>query len=310
MISLHVHWPRANGQRSFSLHGRAVMALGGMVVGALLGSFALGASLPLTEALRERRAVRAELDAQRAQLDESLLAARARAEALAGRLGELQGRLTQLEVVGQRVSEAARLAPDAFDFDTPLDIGSGDEQPFAVVDFVAALDGLSRQIDRRAAQFAVLDRVIGADLLEHDEALPSPVPGGQLSSAFGSRRDPFTGRHEFHGGVDFRAPPGTPIHAVAGGRVVVSGWESGYGRVVEIDHGNGFRTRYAHNQANLVKAGQTVKRSQVIARVGSTGNTTGPHVHLEVLRAGRRMDPADYLRALAAQDLPLRTAAR
>lgn len=314
MISLHVHWPRANGQRSFSLHGRAVIALGGLVAGALLGSFALGASLPLSEALRERRAVRQALDDQRAQLDESLLAARARAQALAGRLGELQGRLTQLEAVGQRVSEAARLAPDTFDFDTPLDAGldagGTDGQPFAVVDFVAALDGLSRQIDRRAAQFAVLDRVIGADLIEHDQALPSPAPGGQLSSAFGSRRDPFTGRHEFHGGVDFRAPSGTPIHAVAGGRVVASGWEGGYGRVVEIDHGNGFRTRYAHNQANLVKAGQTVKRSQVIARVGSTGNTTGPHVHLEVLRAGRRMDPAEYLRALAAQELPLRTAAR
>lgn len=314
MISLHVHWPRAGSQRSFSLHGRAVIALGGLVVGALLGSFALGASLPLSEALRERRAVRQALNDQRAQLDESLLTARARAQALAGRLGELQGRLTQLEAVGQRVSEAARLAPDAFDFDTPLDTGldtsGADEQPFAVVDFVAALDGLSRQIDRRAAQFAVLDRVIGADLLEHDEALPSPVPGGRLSSAFGSRRDPFSGRREFHGGVDFRAPSGTPIHAIAGGRVVVSGWESGYGRVIEIDHGNGFRTRYAHNQANLVKAGQTVKRRQVIAHVGSTGHTTGPHVHLEVLRAGRRMDPADYLRALAAQELPLRTAAR
>ncbi|MEA3219759.1 M23 family metallopeptidase [Immundisolibacter sp.] len=309
MISLHIHWLRTGGQRSLSLHGPTLLALGGLVLGALAGSFALGASLPLAEALRDRKAVRHELRAQRSQLDDTLLSARAQAQALASRLGELQGRLTQLEAVGQRVSEAARLAPDAFDFDAPLTSGPAGEQPFAVVDFVAELDGLSRQIDRRAAQFSVLDRVIGAGLVERGPQLPSPVPGAQLSSYFGSRSDPFSGRREFHPGIDFRAPQGAPIQAMAAGVVVGSGWESGYGNVVEIDHGNGFRTRYAHNQANLVTKGQTVKRSQLIARVGRTGHATGSHVHLEVLRGGRLMDPADYLGALAAGE-PLRTATR
>ncbi len=309
MISLHIHWPRAGGQRSLSLHGRTLLVVGGLTLGALAASFALGASLPLAEALRDRKAVRHELRSQRSQLDDTLLTARAQAQALASRLGELQGRLTQLEAVGKRVSEAARLAPDAFDFDAPLSAGSAAEQPFAVVDFVAELDGLSRQIDRRAAQFSVLDRVIGAGIVERDAALPSPVPDGQMSSFFGSRSDPFSGRREFHPGIDFRAPPGTSIQAMAAGVVVGSGWESGYGNVVEIDHGNGFHTRYAHNQANLVNTGQTVKRRQVIARVGSTGHTTGSHVHLEVLRDGRLMDPADYLGALAAGE-PLRTAVR
>ncbi len=310
MISLHIHWPRTGGQRSLSLRGRTVLILGGLVLIALVGSFALGASLPLTEALRERKAIRHELRAQRSQIDDTVFTARAQAQALAARLGELQGRLTQLEAVGQRVSVAARLAPDAFDFDAPLAMGPAGEEPFAVVDFVAELDGLSRQIDRRATQFSVLDRVIGAGLIERGAGLPSPVPGGRLSSFFGSRADPFSGRREFHPGLDFSAPPGTPVHTMAAGLVVGSGWESGYGNVVEIDHGNGFHTRYAHNQANLVTTGQTVKRSQVIARVGRTGHTTGSHVHLEVLRGGRLMDPADYLGALAAGELPVRTATR
>lgn len=309
MISLHIHWPRAGGQRSLSLHGRTLLVVGGLTLGALVASFALGASLPLAEALRDRKAVRHELRSQRSQIDDTLLTARVQAQALASRLGELQGRLTQLEAVGQRVSEAVRLAPDVFDFDAPLSAGVAADPPFAVVDFVAELDGLSRQIDRRAAQFTVLDRVIGAGLVERGANLPTPVPGGQLSSSFGNRADPFSGRREFHPGVDFRAPSGTPIHSMAAGVVVSSGWQSGYGNVVEIDHGNGFHTRYAHNQANLVNTGQTVKRRQVIARVGRTGHTTGPHVHLEVLRNGRLMDPADYLGALAAGE-PLRTAAR
>lgn len=309
MITLHLHWPGASGQRSVCLHGRALLALGGLVLGALAGSFALGASMPLSEAFSDRRAARRELREQRSQLEDTLITARGQAQALTSRLGELQGRLTQLEAVGQRVSEAARLGPDSFDFDTPLAESPAANQPFAVLDFVSTLDGLSRQIDRRAAQFAVLDRVIGAGVVERDTGLPSPVPGAQLSSGFGARADPFSGRRDFHPGIDFRAPPGSPVHAMADGTVVSSGWETDYGNVVEIDHGNGFHTRYAHNQTNLVSKGQTVKRNQVIARVGQTGHATGSHVHLEVVREGRLMDPAIYLGALAAGE-PLRTAAR
>ncbi|WP_372719126.1 M23 family metallopeptidase [Immundisolibacter sp.] len=312
MISLHIQWPRAGGLRSINLRGRTLVAVGGLAFGALVGSFALGASMPLSEALRDRKAIHHELRAQRSVVDETLITARAQAQALAARLGELQGRLAKLEAVGQRVGKAARLAPGTFEFDASPDVSSnGDiDKPFGMVNFVAALDGLSRQIDRRAAQFSVLDRVIGAGVIERHDDLPSPVTGGRLSSLFGSRADPFSGRPEFHPGLDFRAPLGSQVVAVAAGVVISSGWESGYGKVVEIDHGNGFRTRYAHNQTNLVHTGQTVKRSQLIARVGRTGRTTGSHLHLEVLRNGRRMDPAEYLAALAAGEGPLHTAAR
>jgi murein DD-endopeptidase MepM/ murein hydrolase activator NlpD len=204
------------------------------------------------------------------------------------------------------MSKAARLTPSP---SAPLPAQDEPRQPFAVVDFVAELDGLSRRLDRRAAQFAVLDRVISAGIIERGPLLATPVRGAQLSSPFGSRADPFSGERDFHTGIDFRAPPGAPIRAVASGEVVRAGWEHGYGNVVEIDHGNGFRTRYAHNQANLVKTGQTVKRTQLIARVGRTGHATGSHVHVEVLHKGRLVDPARYLNALAAGE-PLRTAAR
>jgi murein DD-endopeptidase MepM/ murein hydrolase activator NlpD len=308
MISLHIHWLRTGSQRSFNLHGPALLALGGLGLGSLVASFALGASVPLQEALSDREAVRQELRAQRSVLEQTRIAAQAQVQGLVGRVGELQGRLENLEAVGNRVSKAARLAPDA----APINVSppAGYQPPFAVVDFVAELDGLSQRIDRRAAQFAVLDRVIGAGIIERGPLLASPVPGGQLSSSFGSRSDPFSGRREFHTGIDFRASQGAPIHTVAPGKVIRSGWESGYGNVVEIDHGNGFHTRYAHNQANLVNTGQTVIRNQLIARVGRTGHTTGSHVHVEVLREGRLVDPARYLNALAAGEPPLRTAAR
>jgi murein DD-endopeptidase MepM/ murein hydrolase activator NlpD len=310
MISLHIHWPRTGGLRSFSLHGPALLAVGGLGLGALVASFALGASLPLAQALSDDAAVRHELRVQRALLDNTRLAAHAQVRGLVARMGELQGRLENLETVGQRVGKAARLAPGAFSVDVPDSARQRASQPFAVMDFVAELDGLSRQLDRRAAQFSVLDRVIGAGIIARGPQLPSPVDGALLTSRFGGRNDPFSGLREFHTGIDFRAPQGAPIRAMAPGIVVGSAWENGYGNVVEIDHGNGFRTRYAHNQANLVNTGQTVKRSQVIARVGRTGHATGSHVHLEVLREGRLTDPAPYLSALAAGEPPLRTAAR
>ncbi|MCL1862477.1 MAG: M23 family metallopeptidase, partial [Defluviitaleaceae bacterium] len=122
-----------------------------------------------------------------------------------------------------------------------------------------------------------------------------PIIGGRITSGFGSRRDPITGRTAFHEGVDIPAPSGTPIHAAGGGTVSYSGWRGGYGNVVFIDHGSGLQTRYAHNTRNLVTVGQRVERGDVIAYVGSTGRSLSPHLHYEVLRNGNQINPVPFI---------------
>ncbi len=121
-----------------------------------------------------------------------------------------------------------------------------------------------------------------------------PAPG-MVTSSFGLRTDPFTGEKRLHQGIDVAMPKGTPISAVAAGKVIYSGRASGYGNMVVLDHGNGMVTRYAHNQVNLVSVGDTIEAGQEIALVGSTGRSTGPHLHFEVLRQGTAIDPSPFL---------------
>jgi len=130
-----------------------------------------------------------------------------------------------------------------------------------------------------------------------DEVHPEgrPVHSGYISSMFGNRTDPFTGRAAFHKGVDFAGREGSEVVAVASGVVIWSGDRYGYGQMVEINHGNGYVTRYAHNSDNLVAVGDTVKRGEVIAVMGSTGRATGPNLHFEVLHNGRVVNPLSYV---------------
>ncbi|HET7676060.1 MAG TPA: M23 family metallopeptidase [Gammaproteobacteria bacterium] len=132
----------------------------------------------------------------------------------------------------------------------------------------------------------------------HQEMQPSgrPVKGGWISSYFGRRVDPITGRMGFHPGIDFAGKLGSPVHAVAAGVVTWAGPWFGYGNLVEIDDGSGYATRYGHNEKILVKVGQTVAKGQVISLMGSTGHSTGPHVHLEVLYHGREINPLKFVR--------------
>ncbi len=123
----------------------------------------------------------------------------------------------------------------------------------------------------------------------------APIAGAELGSSFGNRRDPFTGRRAFHAGLDFAADSGTTIRAAGGGEVVFAGYRPDYGRSVDIEHGNGLTTRYAHASRLLVKRGAIVAPGEPIAMVGSTGRSTGPHLHFEVLRRGEAVDPMQYL---------------
>ncbi|MFZ9995015.1 MAG: M23 family metallopeptidase, partial [Steroidobacteraceae bacterium] len=183
-------------------------------------------------------------------------------------------------------------------FDTAPAIGGPETEglPAEATDLGALFDDLESRLSRRATQFGVLEQVIMQRELRA-QIMPEgrPVQRGFLSSAYGMRTDPFTGRNAFHWGIDFAGNLGDPVVAVGAGVVTYVGRRVGYGFVVDVSHGDGFVTRYAHNSAVTVKLGETVTRGQQLALMGSTGRSTGPHVHFEVLRNGRPVNPLSYL---------------
>ncbi len=241
-----------------------------------------------------------ELEAQRQALERSRSQAEARLAQLGQRVGTLQAHLIRLDALGDRLTRMARLDDGEFDFAQPPALG-GPEQPaageaVAVEDLLRQLRGLEARVRDRQQQLVALESLLLRARLD-DEVLPEgrPVRKGWLSSYYGKRTDPFDGKPEFHRGVDFAGKLGSEVVAVAAGVVVFSGKRYGYGNMVEIDHGNGYVTRYGHNQENLVSVGDRVEKGQPIAHMGSSGRSTGPHVHFEVLRNGRKVDPAKYI---------------
>jgi murein DD-endopeptidase MepM/ murein hydrolase activator NlpD len=243
---------------------------------------------------------RSELDGQREQLERARRTAADQVDALAVRLGQMHAQLLRLDALGKRLTQMARLKAGEFDFDGPPAIGG----PQAALSGTAAaplfpslLDEVARTIDDRERQLAALESVILARELTR-QVLPSgrPVLTGYLSSQFGRRVDPFTGHAAFHAGVDFVGAAGDPVLAVAAGVVSHAGPGGGYGQLVEITHAHGLVTRYAHNQSVLVAQGATVRQGETIAVLGSTGRSTGPHVHFEVLQNGTPVDPLRFMR--------------
>ena len=216
------------------------------------------------------------------------------------RLAELQGRMTRLDALGERLTAKVNLNDGEFDFSEVPALGGPHEVSGADADhrvtLLDAIEQLADQIDDREQQLDLLDALI-ANRTIHDDSLVAglPVKQGWLSSRYGRRTDPFTGKPSWHKGVDFAGKRGSDIVSVAAGVVVSSGTRHGFGLLVEINHGNGFLTRYAHNESNQVKVGDIVARGQVIAKMGSSGRSTGPHVHFEVLQDGKHRDPAQYL---------------
>lgn len=217
------------------------------------------------------------------------------------RVGRLQAHVMRVDALGQRVANMADLDEGEFDFtDTPAQGGSVDGADMAedpsVPDVMQALAEVSQQLDDRSEQLVMLEKMVVKSQLEEETAPAGrPIKTGWLSSKFGARRDPFDGRVRYHYGVDFASPHGSDVIAVGRGLVTQVKDRRGYGLLVEIKHGDGFVTRYAHNSAVTVEVGETVERGQVIAKVGQTGRSTGPHVHFEVLYKGVRVDPAQYV---------------
>ena len=221
-------------------------------------------------------------------------------DALAIRIAQMNARMIRLDAVGRRLTEMADIDDSEFNFDSEPAVG-GPEEPIAagsaVPEVVGAMTALGYQLDNREAQLGVLESVLSNQNL-NERLYPQgrPVKSGWLSSYFGKRTDPFTGKPANHLGIDFAGKMGDEIFAVADGVVTWSGDRFGFGIMVEINHGNGFATRYAHNSENLVDVGDEIKKGQVIALMGRTGRATGPNLHFEVLQGGRRVNPVKFIR--------------
>ena len=225
--------------------------------------------------------------------------------AMALRLGDLQAQMMRLDGLGERLAKIAGLKPEELQSlqlgETPPRGGAESSLPsrnFTVSEFSELLAKLAHQVDERSDQLGVLEALL-VQTSANRKFLPSlaPIVDGWYSSNFGYRIDPFTGMRSFHEGIDFPASVGTPIVAAASGKVVYAGWHAEYGKIIEVDHGNGLVTRYAHASQIFVNEGDLVVRGQRIASVGSTGRSTGPHLHFEVRLNGVPQNPARFLEA-------------
>jgi len=220
---------------------------------------------------------------------------------MASKVGELQARLLRIDALGERLTKVAGLKPQDFMFDrAPARGGADSSMPSAEVSMKqlgTTLDQMSRDLEDRTDKLRVLESMLTEDSAKR-QLVPSgmPVDNGFYSSNFGWRIDPFTGLNAFHEGMDFMAEEGTVIHAAAGGVVVYADKHPQYGNMVEIDHGNDLITRYAHASKLLVKVGDVVLRGSKVANVGSTGRSTGTHLHFEVRHRGVAQNPARFLR--------------
>lgn len=239
---------------------------------------------------------------QRQELAQAKALAEQNTRALSQKVAQLQAHVMRLDAAGQRMTEVAGLDADEFSFEESPAVGGPEildhSERFDGDPVLGALEAFERKLQARERQMRVVEDILTAGRLQRD-LKPSgwPVVGGYVSSMYGWRADPFNGRRALHTGIDFVAPAGTDVLAVAAGIVTEATTKPGYGRLVELNHGNGYVTRYGHNQRLLVKAGQKVGKGQKIATVGSSGRATGPHVHFEVLLNGYMVNPAQYIRA-------------
>ena len=221
-------------------------------------------------------------------------------DAVSGQVGAMQAEILRLNALGERLVEMAGLSKDEFDFQAPPPQGgpdTGSKGPAPIDALAEELASVLSELDDRKRKLTLLEQLIMERHVGEQLAAPSgwPVRAGYISSTFGFRKDPFRGRGAFHKGLDFAGVRGSPVLAVAEGVVTFSGKQSGYGNLVEIRHPDGRSTRYGHCERLLVKEGAAVDRGQTIATLGSTGRSTGPHVHFEVLIGGKQVNPIKYV---------------
>ncbi|MGQ0547050.1 MAG: M23 family metallopeptidase [Betaproteobacteria bacterium] len=278
------------------LVGSALLALG-LVVGATAGLYWL--TLRYAAEIRIPALQRLVLSAQEAEAERSRAFVQQNLNAMAVKVGEMQAQLTRLDALGERLSALAGVKD--FRFTEAPGVGGAaptllPPQNLSLADFSQKLTMLSRQVESRNDMLGVLEAQLFEQAVKK-KMMPTmmPVNAPYNASAFGQRVDPFTGQWAMHEGIDFLADQGSPIVAAAAGVVVFAGLHPQYGYMIDIDHGNDLVTRYAHASKLLVREGDVVQRGRKIAEVGSTGRSTGPHLHFEVLFRGAAQNPAKFL---------------
>jgi murein DD-endopeptidase MepM/ murein hydrolase activator NlpD len=277
----------------FSLALLACLSLGGALALAIAG--------PRDQALAQIHDLQQKIRQQEDQLGGVRADAQRSLDALALKLGQLQAQSARLNALGERLVQVGKLDGSEFNFDEPPAVGGIEDSTGTGYALPPALetgiDRLTSQFNTQQAQLSALQSLL-LDARIESNLKPTGMPvQGYISSYFGVRPDPFDGQSARHTGIDIATPFGTPVHAVAEGMVTFAGVRHGYGNVVEIDHGNGYMTRYAHNSKLDVRPGQHVQVGEVIAQAGSTGRSTGSHVHFEVWYHGRVVNPLAFARS-------------
>lgn len=279
----HLHLTKPMTLAAFGLVGLAVLGLT-FGLGVKLGQGGLTTRSQAAEVAKLRQVVQDRIDA------------------MAIRVGEINAQVIRLEALGKRLTQMANISSGELNFDSPPAVGGPedfDHLPSGAAhlpDLSKMLDAVEQKLETRDAQLLALENVIlSRSLNQAIRPDGRPVLEGYISSYYGERQDPFSGHDTWHKGVDFAGSTGAQVISVAAGIVTRAEGQNGYGNLVEINHGNGFVTRYGHNSRLLVAVGDAVVRGQPIALMGSTGRSTGPHVHFEVLRNGRQVNPIAYV---------------
>lgn len=281
---------------------RRALLLSSLILAAVAAGFALGRSNPDDNGeQRAARMVERILSAQRDELHRSQQAMEAHLNALALRVGTLQSNILRINALGERLAKRGELDITEFNFDEEPARGGvnfGEQARSVEIDeLIDDMERISFSIDDSEHKLNMMEQLLRSDKIEQ-ELTPSgqPVEKGWVSSGYGYRNDPFSGKRAFHRGVDIAGKVGSEVVAVASGVVTKARRKPGFGYLVEIAHADGFITRYAHNSKVLVTEGDLVTKGDAIALMGSSGKSTGPHVHFEIARQGKSLNPKKYLR--------------
>lgn len=293
------------GSRSIELGrwSRALLSL--CCLGLPLGMVGVGYMLAQDGESGTRAIALDRLQEELKQQEKDLVALQGQSErkmqAMTQNLAQMQARMTRLDALGQHLTAMADLEEGEFDFSQPPALGGPLAGEFSVdyntADLTSELGLFQARLQDREQQLDILESLLSNRQLDEQSIISGrPVEKGWISSHYGKRNDPFTGKPSFHHGIDFAGKEGSNVVAVAAGVVTMTGSKSGYGELVEISHGDGFVTRYSHNKESLVKPGDVIRKGETIALMGSTGRSTGAHVHFEVYKNGRSVDPSSYVR--------------